>query len=377
MIHNIFWSHYKAVVFSELDKIIRKDFEWKVVQIALTEKSRIKLGEIDYSIHQYPYVILFNSTYEETTLLMRARAIIAEIDKFRPDVLVVPGYNDPAYIIAMVWAKIKGIALISTADSTEFDHPRSWYKEFAKRLILKLPDRFMCYGSRSKRYLNLLGISNEKIFIRVQATDNKLYRQWFKSFKENRDKNVESAKPHNFIFVGRLLKSKRVDAILDAYALCLERNPETKNWGVLVLGDGEEGVPLQQHARALGIADHIRFEGGVSWSKVPAYYAHANVFIFPSESETWGLVINEAMLCELPIIASELCGATPDLVEEGVTGFSFSPNNPRQLADLMMKFISKEVDSRSMGQAAFNKISYFSAETAAAQMLTAICGLKS
>lgn len=376
VIHNIFWSHYKAAVFSALDRIIRSEFEWKVVQIALTEKSRVNLGDADHSIHQYPYTILFNTTYQETKLQARINRMLDEIREFGPDLVVMPGYNDLAYVVVMLWAKAKGITVISTADSTEYDHPRQWHKEFVKKLLLKLPDGFLCYGSRAKGYLSLLGVDEKKIFIRVQATDNALYRQQFLSLKAGSTKPHSSQKKFNFIYVGRLLKSKRVDVILTAFAMCLSKTSEGVDWGVVIVGDGEEYASLQHQSQQLGITDHVYFEGGVSWTKLPAYYANADVFVFPSASETWGLVINEAMLCELPVLASERCGATPDLVLDGITGFSFPPEDASRLSELMLKFILQEIDAKQMGHAALNRIQDYSPEVAASQMLSAFRQLK-
>ena len=63
VIHNILWSHYKAVVFSELYKILDEyGYELKVIQIAVNEKRREGLGDIDLSMHNYPYELRFEAS---------------------------------------------------------------------------------------------------------------------------------------------------------------------------------------------------------------------------------------------------------------------------------------------------------------------------
>lgn len=372
LIHNIFWSHYKATVFSELARIFKGKYEFLVLQIALTEKTRKKLGNVDYSIHQYPYKILFEKTYQETSLLQRCKKLAQELKNYDPDVVILPGYNDPSYIFTMILVKLKGIRLMSTADSTLYDRPRKWYKEKFKQLVLKLPDKFFCYGIRSREYLQILGVPDNKIHLRVQATDNNLIRQKYLDAKKSNSTIVKVVSNYNFIFVGRLIKSKKVDTLLEAYAHCLRTESKTQNWSILILGDGEEKENLEKLSEMLGIQDKISFIGSVNWDEVPNYYALADVFIFPSESETWGLVINEAMLCELPILVSDKCGAAPDLIENGKNGYTFDPNDSDLLPQLMLKFIIEEVDKEKFGKQSLELIKNYTPQRAANQMLDGI-----
>jgi glycosyltransferase involved in cell wall biosynthesis len=71
--------------------------------------------------------------------------------------------------------------------------------------------------------------------------------------------------------------------------------------------------------------------------ELPAFYAGAGAFIHPALSEPWGLVINEAMASGLPIISSRNVGAAKELVQEGVNGFTFDPEDIEELARLMVR----------------------------------------
>ena len=98
IIHNVFWSHYKAAVFSEFFKICNSNnVELEVLHIALNEKGRGKLGNIDFSIHKYPYKILYNKELENVNFLKRVSGILKEIFRFKPDIIVIPGWNDISY----------------------------------------------------------------------------------------------------------------------------------------------------------------------------------------------------------------------------------------------------------------------------------------
>ena len=77
----------------------------------------------------------------------------------------------------------------------------------------------------------------------------------------------------------------------------------------------------------------------------------ASAFVHASTTEQWGLVVNEAMAAGLPVLVSNRCGCAPDLVRDGVNGFTFDPYDVDRLADLMLKVSSDQCDREAMGQA--------------------------
>jgi glycosyltransferase involved in cell wall biosynthesis len=88
----------------------------------------------------------------------------------------------------------------------------------------------------------------------------------------------------------------------------------------------------------------VLFPGFRKGKELGTYYGLASCFILPSLQEQWGLVVNEAMAAGLPVLVSQTSGCAPDLVQEGVNGFTFDPTNPMQLAELMEK-IAQSGDS--------------------------------
>ena len=74
----------------------------------------------------------------------------------------------------------------------------------------------------------------------------------------------------------------------------------------------------------------------------PLFFALCEAFVLPSTREEWGLVVNEAMACGAPVIVSKRVGSHFDLVEEGVTGFSFDPDDAAALAGLLGRIAGDE-----------------------------------
>lgn len=361
IVHNILWSHYTGKVFSELNKLCLKNgHQLMVIQIALTMASRKNIGDIDYSVHDYPFQLLSEGTIEETTWYGRTQAIHQVIKKNHPDVLVLTGFEDPANWLMMVWAKMKGIKLAITADSTEKDRPRIKYKELFKKVLLKLPSLIMCYGEAHKQYLLLLDVPEVKIKIRIQATDNDKTRQIFNSISKVQ---IDFLPKNNFLFVGRLIDEKNLFRLLDAFESI------NTNWGLVLVGDGYLEPLLKDYVEKKCIKN-VFFEGPKKLEQVIQYYKNHDVLILPSVSETWGLVVNEAMLCEMPVMVSTNCGCSLDLVSEN--GYVFDPLRVDDIASCMEKMIANSDKLYTMGQKSLEIISKFTPEKSAQQMLEAI-----
>jgi glycosyltransferase involved in cell wall biosynthesis len=81
--------------------------------------------------------------------------------------------------------------------------------------------------------------------------------------------------------------------------------------------------------------------------ELPRFYAHAGAFVHASTTEQWGLVVNEAMASGLPVLVSNLCGCAPELVVEGINGFTFDPRDVDELARGMRRIASMDESERA------------------------------
>lgn len=370
IIHNVLWSHYKAVVFTELNRLLLEEgFTPSFVHIALSERQRTNLGEIDKSLHKYPYKVLFETNFENTRSMERMKAVIKEILDFKPDLVVLPGYSDISVWAGLIVAKLKGTKVLVCIDSTEMDKKRIWWKEFVKSVFARSCAAAFCYGLASALYAQKLGCKN--VVLRYQATPNQEIERIYDEVYIKRDeiKRKYGLKTKNFIYVGRLSEEKNVETLIRAFH---EISKEADDWGLIIVGNGPERERLETMVGCLGLSDYVFFTGGVSWREVPIFYALADVFVLPSASEPWGLVVNEAMVCGLPVIVSNRAGASFDLVINGKNGFTFNPHNWKALAELMGRFTKGEVNLKEMGHNSREIIQKYTPENAARQMLIGI-----
>jgi len=168
--HNILWSKYKGGVFSQVYvQGQARGISTSFVQIAETDDERIALGDVDLSYHQYPFRLLFRGAYGHPSRWRLVITLVQDLFSNSTDLVVMPGYHRVEY-----WAMLGACIVLRRkravfCDSTEFDRPKTNWREYAKRLFFSGCDGFFCYGIRSKEYLLKYGAEESKIVYRCQA----------------------------------------------------------------------------------------------------------------------------------------------------------------------------------------------------------------
>jgi glycosyltransferase involved in cell wall biosynthesis len=361
LIHNQLWAHYKSKLFSEINKVLADDHagdKFKVVHIALHEASRKSMTDDDAYSYDYPYEVLFQKSLDQVGFKEKLSGLFRAYKAFKPNVLNVTGYFDWAQIILMTYARLCGVKVVLSSESSPMDHDRSAVKEFVKKWIVSQADLFFCFGKSSADYLLSLGVREDQIPVRNAAVvDEEIIRAKFDSAK-----NTINKRDRNFIYVGRLAPEKNLE-ILIATFLKIEKKTD---WGLIFVGDG----PSRESLEKLASGDNsIKFVGGFPWYKVPEWLAQSDVLVLPSNSEPWGLVVNEAMVCGMPVIVSDKCGCVPDLLHNGVNGFSFNPRTQSELEKAILFFMQNPEKIDAMGRQSESIVAPFSARLVAREMV--------
>jgi glycosyltransferase involved in cell wall biosynthesis len=376
IIHNLLWAHYKASVFQALQQVVDQQpgITLNVLQIARNERSRASLEVATDTlapVYVYNHELLFDRFIEDVSLRERATALFKQARAFRPDVINLTGYYDPAQILLLLWAKANGVRVIMQNESTATDHQRGGWKERFKRWVFDRCDGFFCFGNQSAKYLIDLGVAPSRILLRKNAVDNNALRLAYDRALPSRTSQQQTLglRPNNFVFVGRLIAFKNLPVLLTTFAEARRQSPNGSDWGLIFLGDGSEKSELQQKIDELNLGDVVKILPGRPWYRVPDILALSNVLVLPSISEPWGLVVNEAMACGLPVIVSDRCGCVPDLVHDGENGFVFDPTQPAELTRHLAQFMNGTVGIEPMSLSAQQTIAPYSPEVVAQEML--------
>tara|TARA_Y200000002_G_scaffold379883_1_gene390125 strand:- start:5570 stop:6691 length:1122 start_codon:yes stop_codon:yes gene_type:complete len=190
------------------------------------------------------------------------------------------------------------------------------------------PDWFVARGMKKNRIFNFA------YFLKNPQVD-----ELFRSLKEDNE-----SRPFRFVFVGRLIKLKKVDYLLKALA-----NLKLKNFELWVVGDGPEKNKLCLLADSL-LSSQVRWFGTQPISKVPKIISQTDCLVLPSRYDGWGAVISESLMVGTPVICSNLCGAA-SVVAASREGSIFKVNEPKSLEYFLMKQINKgvvDIEQRQM-----------------------------
>ena len=156
-----------------------------------------------------------------------------------------------------------------------------------------------------------------------------------------------------FLYVGRLVREKGIFELVAAYATLEEQLREEV--GLVFAGDGSSRRDLEAQAARVS-RGVVKFAGFAHRERLAEYYALAEALVLPTYSDTWGLVVNEAMACGLPVILSQAAGCAADLVTEGWNGRIVPVKSVPQLASAMQALGSRPDLCASMGVNSLNRI---------------------
>lgn len=343
-----------VIFFSETDPILR---QWHVYR-----------DEIKFS---YEILHGWRRRLGKFNVLLN-RGMAAALRRSRPEAIVSGGYNYLAAWQAAFWAKRNHVPLLLWSESNSADK-RGNHRlvETMKRRFRGMCRAFVAAGESPRKYLLELGAEANSVFIAPDAVDVEMYARSAARARERAEAvRAEHALPQRFfLYVGRLVEEKGVFDLVAAYAK-LDARTRTK-MGLVFVGDGAARAELERRAAQIQPGT-VRFCGWVHRERISELYALAEALIFPTHSDPWGLVVNEAMACSLAIVASEVAGCVADLVRVSENGFTFRPGNIDGMAEAMEKLAGEPALAKRMGARSFEMIQEHTPEACAAGFATAI-----
>jgi glycosyltransferase involved in cell wall biosynthesis len=244
------------------------------------------------------------------------RALVVE----RPAAVISGAFSFPS-MFAALYGRMSGARLIIHSDGTAYSERRLGPGQILSRRLL-LREAAACVGNSepaAKRFVEL-GAAPERVF-RAPHTTN------IAPFHAIARKRLSSSLPERrgtvVLHVGRLIPRKGIAWLIRAVAEAASEVPIQ----LLLVGSGPEEPRLRRLAHALGIAPQVEFRGFVDQDGLPAVYAEADIFAFPTLDDPFGIVVLEAAGAGLPIVASPYGGATLDLLENYRSAFIVDPRD--------------------------------------------------
>ena len=232
------------------------------------------------------------------------------------DHILVLGWNNLLYISAILYAlkhKIKLILRVETNLLLKINPIKRLIKTIILKNLFKKINYFLAIGILNKNFLLNHNVPRKKIYPGPYFVDNNFFSKKIKKKSKSKKKIV--------LFVGKLIQRKNPFEFLNLAQMFIKN----KKIQFIMIGDGILKKECQQFINERRL-NNVSLIGFVNQTQLKKYYQKSDLLIVPSYYETWGLVINEAFASNIPVICSENCGASKDLILNGKTGFTYPTN---------------------------------------------------
>lgn len=338
---------YRVPLFNELaEQLHANGYHLKVI-FSGSGYARRKF-QLDEQQFRFDYHILqggkftAGKTAERTLFLYRG--LRRQIREESPDLIIVSGYS-PATIRCYFEKRQHGTPYIIWSGSVPHERNSSWWRTIQRKLLIRNAAACVAYGSRAREYFLKMGAAPSSVSVAINTVDTTFF---YEATRAARAK-LPATHVFTFLYLGYLIPRKNAGRILEAAALLRQRRTDFR---ILIVGDGISKPELEAQAEQLGLTGQVQFTGYQQKEELPRHLAASDVFLFQTDFDIWGLVLNETMAAGLPALVSPHAGATDDLVMEGITGMSCNFDDVVKTSDQMEWMMTHPEAVKSMGAAA-------------------------
>ncbi len=338
---------YRIPLFNELDDQLGQAGYSFYVLFGGATYSRRK-WEVDLSSCRFSYQILTSRTVRqgwssERTAFMYSglNSLLIELE---PDLIIVPGFS-LATVKAWWFSKFKKCKyIIWTGGTGRNKSHRSSLRKMLRQFLAKEAGAAIVYGSLAGAYMRSLGVAKTKVFVGINTVDTTYYQAAVAQYRQQMAK--QDGKKKHLTYIGYLSRRKNVRRLLEVgAALATQRT----DFVLEIVGDGEDLDKLKAYVNACGLTSFVVFQGYQQKKDLPQFLARSHGFLFQTDFDIWGLVLNEAMAASLPCLASCNAGATEDLVEDGKTGFRIDFSDSKMAVDRINWILDNPAAARQIG----------------------------
>jgi hypothetical protein len=289
-----------------------------------------------FSQHQSPnelrwHILFPEAKPEELSGRVIRPKLFELLHAIAPDVIIAGAIAFPSGALAVQWGQLHPHCRIIIFDDAKVEVvKRNAVVNFVKRCVYSAADAMLYPAEPWIPTGEAWGFRREQMFFGVDVVDNDFWSQ---------SRPFENPWGNYFVAVGRQIEKKNYYAIVQAYSQYVETVGRQKAYHLVLIGDGPEHERIVQLVETSHLTELVTLLPFMAQSELPAVYQHAKALCSSSSSsETWGLVINEAMACGCPIFASYECGAADVLVQHEVNGYKFHCQDTTALAQYMVAF---------------------------------------
>jgi glycosyltransferase involved in cell wall biosynthesis len=302
----------------------------------------------------YDYEFIENTSSYPSSLSywgIKNPSLIEKIISYNPAGIVIYAWKPQSHFSVLNYFHGK-IPILFRGDSSTLDDPygfslRSFFRYTFLKWVYRKVDYAISPGTASDQYFLKSGLRQNQIIRAEHAIDNQRFMNMTKIEEEQLFElsSSLSIKPKEviFLFAGKFIDKKNPLFLIDAFTQLKQLNDNVR---LLLVGNGvlQNMIKEKISKLPLHIASSIKLLPFQDQNQIKLLYRVSNVFVLPSKGpqETWGLSVNEALACGIPVIVSNRCGSSNDLVKNDVNGLVFKSEDTQDLIQKMMLMCNDE-----------------------------------
>jgi glycosyltransferase involved in cell wall biosynthesis len=271
----------------------------------------------------------------------------------RPALIIMGGWRSPDNLVVLFLARLFRVPVGIRADNNRDDSSvhDSWklrLRRFARNRILSLFSTGHPVGTLAASYMTEGGVRPSRLFPFPYLVDETYLRGRYGTALAGKDLlRANYAIPaDDFVVLGIMKFVEREDplTLVKAFAMLSRQNTGVH---LVLVGDGPLRPAIEKLLEDEKLAN-VTLPGYVSYSKLPEFFSISNLLVHPAREESWGVTVNEALVCGLPVITADTVGSSIDLIEAGVNGFTFPCGDAKALSDLLGRILAEPALQQSL-----------------------------
>ncbi len=269
----------------------------------------------------------------------------------RPEVVVVSGWSTFASQATVAWCRRHGVPYVLLVESNERDARPGWRRTVKNAVVPTVVGgaaEVLVVGTLARDAMRARGVPAERISVVANTIDVRRFGREANELVPRRNalRAEAGVAPEDVavLCVARLAPEKGLDELVRAVAYA-----DDPRLVLLLAGSGPERTRLASLAAELGV--RLVLMPDTPWERIVERYVVADVFALLSRHEPWGVVVNEAAACGLPLVLSDRVGAAFDLLEDGRNGVLVPVNDAAAAGEAIRGLAADPERRRAMGAA--------------------------
>jgi glycosyltransferase involved in cell wall biosynthesis len=278
-------------------------------------------------------------------IMILSPGIVGHLLHFKPQIIFAQAYSLWTLLALLLkpWGKWKFI-IIYDGSSPNSDFRDSKLRSLFRRAMSRYADAFVANSLGARDYLiNEIGANKERVFTRTYLVPDATTLQ--QRLEKAEIVELKQKRPI-FLYVGQIIYRKGLMPLLEACSILQSQG--YNDYTLLLIGTGKQREELEAFIKERHLEERVTWVGWVDYGRLGAYFQQADVFVFPTLEDIWGMVALEAMVFGKPVLCSKWAG-TVEMVVEGENGYIFDPHAPEELAIAMRRFLDCPELIDSMG----------------------------